>query len=237
MSKLLIHILSVILFLFCSCNSYKELIYLQDVNVDESIKVQNYQEITIQPYDMLFIVVSSETPELAFPFNLSSVTYSTEGLPISNRQQNLYYTVNKNGDIDLLTLGEIHVEGLTKEELAKLVKDKLIEENYINKPVVTVQPVSLKIYVTGEVFQPGVYEITKNYITILEALAMAGDLTIYGKRNNIKVIRERNGERKIYNLDLTTKELFNSPAYYLQQNDVVYVAPVKANRKKLSRYK
>jgi polysaccharide export outer membrane protein len=199
--------------------------------------VQNYQEITIQPYDMLFIVVSSETPELAFPFNLSSVTYSTEGLPISNRQQNLYYTVNKNGDIDLLTLGEIHVEGLTKEELAKLVKDKLIEENYINKPVVTVQPVSLKIYVTGEVFQPGVYEITKNYITILEALAMAGDLTIYGKRNNIKVIRERNGERKIYNLDLTTKELFNSPAYYLQQNDVVYVAPVKANRKKLSRYK
>jgi polysaccharide export outer membrane protein len=212
-------------------------LYLQDANVDTATKIDNYQEITIQPYDMLFIVVSSKTPELTLPFNLSPVSYSADGTIINSKQQHLYYTVNENGYVDLLTLGEMYAAGLTKEQFAKLIRDKLIEENYINNPIVTVRPINLKIYITGEVLNPGVYEITKNYITLLEAIAMAGDLTIYGNRNKVKVIREKNGERKIYNVDLRTAELFHSPAYYLQQNDFIYIEPINTNRKKLNRYK
>jgi polysaccharide export outer membrane protein len=137
----------------------------------------------------------------------------------------------------MLTLGEIYAEGQTKEQFAELIKNKLIDENYINNPIVTVQPINLNIYITGEVRKPGAYEITKSHITLLEAIAMAGDLTIYGKRNNVKVIREKNGERKIYNIDLRSSELFNSPAYYLQQNDFIYIEPIKTTRKNLQRYK
>jgi polysaccharide export outer membrane protein len=176
---------------------------------------------------------------LAIPFNLNAVSYSSEGggvLSSPDQTQELYYTVKKNGNIELPVLGEIHVEGLTKEQLSNHIKEKLIEENYINKPVVIVQFINMNVYITGEVANPGVYKITKNYLTVLEAIAMAGDLTAYGKRNSVKVIRESNGERIIYSLDLLSAELFNSPAYYLQQNDYIYVEPVNINRKKLIRY-
>ncbi len=215
--------------LLLSCISQKEIVYLQDATVNELTKIQNYQEITIQPQDILSIIVSSRTPELTFPFNLSTASYQVGGeIPPSMGQQRLLgYSVNKDGNIDFPTFGKIHVEGLTKEELSRLIKNRLMEEDYINDPIVTVQFINFNIYIVGEVNKPGIYEINKSHITLLEALAMAGDLTIYGKRNNVKVIREKNGERIIYNLDLRTKELFNSPAYYLQQNDYIYVEPSK----------
>jgi polysaccharide export outer membrane protein len=212
-------------------------LYLQDATIDTLTKIQNYQEITIQPYDMLVVVISSKPPELAIPFNLNAVSYSSEGVSSSMYQtQELYYTVNKNGNIELPILGEIHVEGLTKEQISNRIREKLIEENYINNPVVIVQFINMNVYITGEVANPGVYRITKNRLTVLEAIAMAGDLTAYGKRNSVKVIRENKGERIIYKLDLLSAKLFNSPAYYLQQNDYIYVEPVNVNRKKLVRY-
>jgi polysaccharide export outer membrane protein len=185
---------------------------------------------------MLSITVSSENPELALPFNLTAVSYSFEGVlsSLSNKEP-LYYTVNKNGNINMPILGEIHVEGFTKEQLANDIKEQLIKANYINNPTVTVQFVNMSIYITGEVVNAGEYKITKNRLTILEAIAMAGDLTVFGNRNNVKVIRERKGDRIIYSVNLKSAELFNSPAYYLQQNDYIYVEPVKVNRNKLVR--
>jgi polysaccharide export outer membrane protein len=209
---------------------------LHDTNIDTSTKIQDHQEITILPYDRLSIVISSKTPELAIPFNLTSVSYSVDGVSASfDQKHQLYYTVTKNGNIELPILGEIHVAGLTQEQLADHIKEQLTKENYINNPIITIRFVNMNVYVLGEVGSPGVYEITKNYLTILEAIAMAGDLTAYGNRNTVKVIRENNGERIIYTLNLSSVELFNSPAYYLQQNDYIYVEPVNVNRKKLVR--
>jgi polysaccharide export outer membrane protein len=236
MNKSITYILfsSILSVLFYSCNPYKEIVYLQDATVNEVTKVQNYQGITIQPYDRLVIIITCKTPELALPFNLSSVSYQLDGVSSSiNQQPFLFYTVDKNGNIDMPILGEIHAEGFSEEQLVEHIKDILVEQNYIKNPTVTVQFINLNIYIGGEVASPGVYEITKNHITLLEAIAMAGDLTAYGKRDNVKVIREKNGERIIYSVDLRTAELFNSPAYYLQQNDFIYVEPVNTARKNL----
>jgi polysaccharide export outer membrane protein len=222
--------------LFYSCNSYREILYLHDANINTPTKIQNHQEITIHPYDRISIIISSKTPELSIPFNLTSVSYSLEGVSSSlNQEQKLYYTVNKNGYIELPILGEIHVKGLTQEQLTNRIKEQLTKENYINNPIITIQFINMNVYVAGEVANPGVYEINKNYLTLLEAITMAGDLTAYGNRNNVKVIRENNGERIIYSLNLLSTELFNSPAYYLHQNDYIYVEPVNVNRKKLIR--
>jgi polysaccharide export outer membrane protein len=209
---------------------------LHDANINSPTKIQNRQEITILPYDRLSIVISSKPPELATPFNLTSVSSSVDGVSSSlDQRHQLYYTVNKNGNIELPILGEIHVEGLTQEQLANHIKEQLAKENYINNPIITIRFINMNVYIAGEVANPGVYEITKNYLTLLEAITMAGDLTAYGKRNNVKVIRENKGERIVYSLNLLSVELFDSPAYYLQQNDYIYVEPINVNRKKLAR--
>lgn len=237
----LIYLLSFMIMLN-SCGLQKEIVYLQDTNNSESAKIANYQGISIQSDDILSIVVYSKTPELTIPFNPTVTQYKLDGeTPLTiNRQFFLNYTVSKEGEIDFPTFGKLKVAGLTKEQLSTLIKDKLISENYINDPIVSVQFMNFRIYIAGEVVTPGMYEITNDRISLLEALTMAGDLTIYGKRDNVKIIREKNGERKIYTVNLTTAELFNSPAYYLQQNDYIYVEPNKYRtrdaRRKQSKY-
>ena len=213
--------------LLLSCGTYEKTVYLQDAGKETVTKISNYSGISIQPQDMLAIVVYSKTPELALPFNLTTMSYlSLEEKSLSVNQQDISgYVVDKNGEIDFPTLGKLKVEGLTREELATLIKNKLISENYINDPIVRVQFLNFRIFIGGEVVKPGMYEVTNDRITLLEAITMAGDLTIHGKRDNIKIIREKNGERKIYVVDLTKADLFNSPAYYLQQNDYIYVEP------------
>jgi polysaccharide export outer membrane protein len=193
---------------------------MQDVN-DENrqTKIQDYPEITIQPQDMISIVVSSKTPELALPFNLQNVGESTSG--------QMGYTVNKTGDIDFPVLGTLNVAGLTRSQLTQFIKGKIIAEGYINDPVITVQFLNLRIIVNGEVSSPGTYKIESDHITIFEALSMAGDLTIYGKRDNVKIVREKNEERTVYEVDLRTAKVFDSPVFYLQQNDIIYVTPSK----------
>jgi polysaccharide export outer membrane protein len=190
---------------------------------DRHTKIRNIPELIIQSQDMLSVVVSSKEPELALPFNLPMMSYQGVGETYV-QQRILGYIVDKEGNIDFPVLGTLHVEGFTRNQLAQFIKEKIIAEEYIKNPVVTVQFMNFRVTVNGEVVRPGAYEINNDHITLFEALGMAGDLTIYGRRDNVKVVREKNGERTVYEVDLRAS-IFDSPVYYLQQNDIIYVTP------------
>lgn len=213
--------------LFSACNSTKEVVYLQDVVPLKQQDIERKYEVFIHEDDLLSIMVNSKDPELALPFNMPLVTYQI-GSENPGQQRVLGYLVDTNGDIDFPILGKIHVAGLSRLELRDLIKEKLISGDYIKDPVVTVQFLNYKVSVMGEVARPGSFTITGDRITLLEALSMAGDLTIYGRRDRVAVIREENGKRTILFHDLRSSEIFTSPCYYLQQNDIVYVEPNKA---------
>lgn len=215
-----------ILFL-SSCNSSKNVTYFQDIPLEQNISTVKSSDIKVMPKDLISIVVSSKNPELAALFNLPKVSYQA-GSATSNEStanQILGYTVDSGGNIDFPVLGSIHVAGLSREQLASVIKERLVKENLVNDAVITVDFLNLKISVLGEVKNPGKYSIDRDQITLLEAISMAGDLTIYGKRNGIMVIREADGNRITYKMDLRSSETFSSPAYYLRQNDVIYVEP------------
>lgn len=216
--------------LLSSCNTSKEIIYFQDVEVNSPEAVAPPQDITVQPKDQISIVVSSKDPELAALFNLTRVQQRVGSTGLNNSNNNgeiSGYTLDDKGAIDFPVLGNLTVAGMTRSQIAALVKQRLKEENLVNDPVVTVEFMNLSFSVLGEVKTPGKYSISKDYITLLEAISMAGDLTIYGKRDAIFVIREEKGERVTHWVDLRSCDLFKSPVYYLKQNDVVYVQPNK----------
>ena len=213
--------------LFSACNSTKEVVYLQDVVPLKQQDIERKYEVFIHEDDLLSIMVNSKDPELALPFNMPLVTYQI-GSESAGQQRVLGYLVDTNGDIVFPILGKIHVAGLSRLELRDLIKEKLISGDYIKDPVVTVQFLNYKVSVMGEVARPGSFTITGDRITLLEALSMAGDLTIYGRRDRVAVIREENGKRTILFHDLRSSEILTSPCYYLQQNDIVYVEPNKA---------
>ena len=212
---------------FTACTSTKKIIYLQDVVPLKQQEIEQKYEVIIHGDDLLAIMVNSRDPELALPFNMPMVSYQL-GSNTGGQQRVLGYLVDTNGNIDFPILGEIHVEGLTRMQLTELIKNKLIEGDLIKDPIVTVQVLNFKISVMGEVGRPGSFTISGDRITLLEALSMAGDLTIYGRRDRVGVIRENNGKRTILFHDLRSADIFNSPCYYLQQNDIVYVEPNKA---------
>jgi len=212
---------------FTACTSIKKIIYLQDVVPLKQQEIEQKYEVIIHGDDLLAIMVNSRDPELALPFNMPMVSYQL-GSNAGGQQRVLGYLVDTNGNIDFPILGEIHVEGLTRMQLTELIKNKLIEGDLIKDPIVTVQFLNFKISVMGEVGRPGSFTISGDRITLLEALSMAGDLTIYGRRDRVGVIRENNGKRTILFHDLRSADIFNSPCYYLQQNDIVYVEPNKA---------
>ena len=211
----------------CSPKTYQQIDYLQDIDGDVSLDMKENQGILIQPQDQLSIVVSSRDPELAAPLNKPVVSYQagSEIASSGGQQRILGYSVDNQGDLDFPVLGIIHVAGLTRWELQEKIKKEVIKRGIILDPIVTVEFMSFKISVMGEVNSPGTYSVTGDKITLLGALSLARDLTIYGRRDNVTVIREQNGKRNIYKVDLRDSEIFNSPAYYLQQNDVVYVYP------------
>ena len=210
-----------------SCSTYKKINYIQDAQLDTALTMIANQGILIQPMDMISIVVSSRDPELARIYNLPVVTYQAGSeSSVSNFSQRLIgYSVDNDGNIQFPELGTIHVAGLNRWQLAELIREKL--SSLVKDAVVTVQFMTFKISVTGEVTSPGVFDISGDKITIFEAISLARNLTIYGRRDGVYVIREQNGSRTIYQVDLRTVDMFNSPAYYLQQNDVVYVEPNK----------
>ena len=216
-------------FLLVSCAAQKRVWYLQDVQPATPEQIAQNGQIRIKPLDRLTIVVNSKDPELAVPFNSSTSLNSLSGMPTANStaQSLQVRTVDENGFVEMPIIGAIQCKGLTRSELAKIIADKIVEGGYINDPSVNVQFSDMKISVIGEVARPGSFDIDRDRITIFDALAMAGDMTVYGVRNEVIVTRETDGKRTIEVLDLTSKELFNSPAFYLQQNDVVYVKPNK----------
>lgn len=222
-----------------SCGSSKQVVYFQDLKPGKSeVRLPEVQAITVQPEDKISIIVNSRDPQLTDLFNLPYVTrqlgqslrtnYSTTtNSGISG------YTVDANGEIDFPVLGKIYVMGKKREEIASYIKNELIRENLVKDPVVTVEFMNLCISVLGEVNTPGRFSIDRDRLTVLDALSMAGDLTIYGNRNKVMVLRQEDGVQRVYGIDLTSGEhVYTSPAYYLQQNDVVYVEPnaVKARQ-------
>ena len=224
--------LAAVLLGLVSCNpeTFKKINYLQDIHGDTSMSMKVNRGIIIQPQDQLSIIVTSRDPKMAIPFNLSVSNFYTGSELASSggsSQRITGYVVNNEGNINFPSLGALHAAGLNRWELQDLIKDRLADEGLLKDAVVTVEFLNFKVSVLGEVASPGTYSVTGDKITILQALALARDLTIYGQRENVQVIREQNGKRQIYTLDLTSSSIFDSPAYYLQQNDVVYVTPSK----------
>ncbi|MCM1520607.1 MAG: polysaccharide biosynthesis/export family protein [Lachnoclostridium sp.] len=223
-------VLIAILASMTSCSSRKEIVYFQDVSRDTIIEGVAPKQIVIRPNDRLLIMVNSRDPKLADMFNIPYVTRQigmSSKMSLGQNQGMLGYTVNENGDIDFPQLGEIHVAGLTRSQCAAKIKSDLISGGLVNDPTVTVEFMNTEYSVLGEVTAPGRYMVDRDNLTILEAIAEAKDLTIFGRRDNVKVIRtDDDGRQSTYLLDLTNiEELQKSPVYYLQPNDVVYVEP------------
>lgn len=212
-----------------SCQSYKKVPYFQDADLShQEISSQELYDAKIMPKDLLTIIVSCTSPELAVPFNLTVASTSNISQSYTTSQPVLQqYLVDNNGNINFPVLGELHIGGLTKKQTENMIVEKL--KPYIKeKPIVTVRMVNYKISVIGEVARPGTFTITNEKVNLLEALAMAGDMTIYGMRDNVKLIREDNkGQQQIITLNLNKVETISSPYYYLQQNDIIYITPNK----------
>jgi len=210
-----------------SCASVKDIAYFQNKVVNQPEKIDKHAGIVIQPKDMLSIVVSSRTPELVTMFNLPVVSYQAGSETVSGAgaQRLLGYVVDNEGCIDFPVLGQLSVGGLTRWELSEMIKNRLIKDGLLTDAVVTVEFMNFKVSVLGEVNSPGTYTIEGDKVTVLQAISLARDLTIFGLRENVSVIRERDGERTIYQINLCDVNLFKSPAYYLQQNDIIYVEP------------
>lgn len=230
--------------LLTACNSKEKVLYLQDMVVDTPEVIQTPQFIRIEPGDKLSIIVSSSDPQVASIFNLIAMERSTgmntqsggnrrSGGGSSEGRGAGYYTVNDRGNIDFPILGELHVAGLTRQETSEFIKKKLIEGKYVTDPVVTVEFANLHYTIIGDAGSPQLYNISDDQINIIEAIAQAGDLNITAERDQIYVIRTENGLRTTTRVDLRTKDIFNSPVYYLKQNDIIYVVP---NGKKTGEY-
>jgi polysaccharide export outer membrane protein len=242
MNKTLINILFLlaVTLMASSCVQHKQLINFNQANLPEDTPEQivNAMNLTIQPEDLLRIDVTSIDPLAAAPFNPGTG-------PDGQRPQNMQmmggnqgqggnymlelfqgYLVDQNGYIDFPVLGQLKVEGLTIEEAKGQIYELLQE--YLKAPVVEMRFLNLKITILGEVNLPGVQRLSNKRVTLLEAIGMAGDLSDYANRNNVLVIREEEGRRTYTRLDLQSAEIFTSPYFYMQQNDVIYVEPIQA---------
>jgi polysaccharide export outer membrane protein len=203
-----------------SCVSKKEMVYLQDTEGITALEAIVKVEPKIQQNDILSINVSALDAEAALPFNLFEAG-NTTSLP-----KPITYLVNSDGDINFPVLGKIKVEGFTTKEITSYLTEALAV--YIKNPIVNIRLTNFKVTVLGEVKSPGTYPVPNERISILEAIGLAGDLTIQGKRKTVVLIREQNGKRTFVDIDLTSREILNSPYFYLAQNDVLIVEPNKS---------
>jgi polysaccharide export outer membrane protein len=211
--------------LFGSCASSEKFALLQNASTTNETKTADFQAI-LQPDDLLSIIISTENPLISQPYNLATINVSSISSEIGVMQQRqLNYQIDQEGDIQLPNLGTVRAAGKTRNKLVDEIKSLL--EGKITNPVVTIRILNYKISVQGEVNRPGTFPINSERVTLLEALSMSGDLTIYGKRDNILVIREENGVKSFQKVDITKGDFVNSPYYYLSQNDVIYVEPNK----------
>lgn len=227
------------------CTAPKNVAYFQNAERIRGMSLQTEQPLRLRPKDKINIVVNTFDPLLVGQFNLTAATNSLRSLgttesPLltmgnnggSSTAQILAYTVDEQGDIVFPVLGKVAVAGKTRQEVATYLHDRLIARELVKDPIVTVEYVNLGINVLGEVNRPGRIDIQKDYFTIIDAISEAGDLTINGQRDNVKVMREVDGEDQTFVINLCDRQaMLSSPAYYLQQNDVVYVAPNSKRRR------
>ena len=232
------YILLTLALLLVGCSTPKNVAYFQNANEIVGMALQSESPFRLRPKDKINIVVNSSDPLLVQQFNLSSSSSTMRSLgtdmsPLTSvgnistgGSQILAYTVDEQGDIDFPVLGKVAVEGRTRQEVASYLRNRLIERNLVKDPIVIVEYVNLSVVVLGEVNKPGRISVTKDYFTIIDAIAEAGDLTINGQRENVMVHREVAGEDQTFIINLCDRQdVLTSPAYYLQQNDVVYVSP------------
>mgnify|MGYP004551675265 FL=1 len=231
MKKLLIpFVLMTIVLLLDACSSAKQVAYFQNIDSTSLTASKGLYDARIMPKDLLTITVVTSDPSTSKPFNLSiQNTLGTDGRLGSTTGSLLQYLVNNDGDIDFPVVGTVHVAGLTKDQCEDLIKSKV--KPYLaesENPVVTVSMSSYRVTVAGEVTSPKVVPVSTEKMSVLEALAQAGDLTIYGRRDNVLLIRENaDGQKEVHRLNLNDANIINSPYYYVQQNDYIYVEPNK----------
>ena len=226
-------ILSLFVVLLCSCSTKYPYAYVKDAPRNEEMPITNNYTTTIFPSDRLKIHVDSRTPQSTYPFN--EETNRSVRMPNSRQTVNAAnkegFLVDQDGTIQYPVLGKIPAAGKTLDELARYIEGRLIEGRYVKDPTVTVSMPNFHVTVVGEVANPRMIQVEGNRITIFEAIAQCGDVTMDGLRDNVKVIRFEGDETIVGELDLTSKEAFDSPFYYLQQNDVVYVEPTPQKKK------
>ncbi|MEN8885327.1 MAG: polysaccharide biosynthesis/export family protein [Winogradskyella sp.] len=213
-------------FVATSCASGKNLVYFQDEPIEEGLSVNEPEQLVYKPDDILTINVSALDPETVSSFSLPVVSNNIGGISAQGALQQQSYLVDYNGNIEFPVLGTIKIAGLNRTQLTQMLTERIKE--YANEPIVNVRLVNFTITIIGEVTSPGTFTIQDERITLLEALGMARDLTIFGKRKNVLLIREVDGKKKFAKIDLTSINTISSPLYYLQQNDVIYVEPNKA---------
>jgi len=223
-----------VLLLLASCATNKQISYFQDIpiNEDTTQAATLSPEIKLRPEDKISIIVNSKDPELTNLFNLpytARILGQPSETPAASSQGTSGYIVKGDGTIDFPVLGSINVADKTRDEVSTYIKQQLISQNLVNDPVVTVEFVNLQFSVMGEVKAPGTYKINRDRVTLLDAISQAGDMTIYGKRDNVLVLRpDTVGKLSAYHVDMRSFDnVVNSPVYYIHQNDYIYVEPNK----------
>ena len=223
--------------LLASCGTPKNIAYFQDVRNDTVLSIEEASPIRLKPTDQISVIVNALDGTVAAMFNLpyysrrigeSQTLTSTAGTGSSLTASNSIsgYTLDTEGNIDFPVIGKIKLVGKTREEAENYIKELLVESKQIKDPVVTVEFINLGFSVLGEVARPGRFKIDRDYFTLLDALGLAGDLTINGQRENVTVLRHDGEEEHIYKVNiLNTRQLYTSPAYYIQQGDIIYVTP------------
>lgn len=230
-----------LVFFVASCSAPKDVTYMQDLQPGTYQMEQIEKALRARPDDRLSILITSKDPQLSKIFNLNYYSSNTSsnlqsgtsaGRSLS-QTYTLLYTVNAQGNVEIPVLGSVHVQGLTRTEIEQKVKSELIAKDLLKDPTVVVEFANQTFSVLGEVAQPGRKVFDRDNITLLEGIALAGDLSMTGKRTNVMVIREDGiGQRQVYVIDLTNAQsLYSSPAYYLKQGDVIYVDAIDTRKR------
>lgn len=236
-AKFITSILAAAALLLGSCSTPKDIAYFPELNTGSTFQARQILEIKVKPEDKLSIMVNTQDPALSAMFNLiqvqnrlSTTTSSTNTSGAASgggSGQTATYTINSMGDINFPVIGKLHIAGMTREQIADYITEQLVSRDLVKDPIVTVEFANTGISIIGEVASPGRYEFNRDHMTIIDAIAMAGDLTINGMRENILVLRNLGGgKQEAYRVNLlNAQELASSPVYYLQQDDVIYVEP------------
>jgi len=211
--------------IFTSCNNSKKITYFNDVKDTTFYSSTTEKQTPFEPNDIISVTISSLNAEASVPFNMQNSNVSRSTTVTGSSNESGGYLINSDGTIDLPILGSVKAAGFTKDQLKDNITNLILSKKLLINPIVDIRYLNYEVTVLGEVAKPTVITVPNEKISLLKAIGLAGDLTIYGKRKNVLLIRQQNGKKITRHIDLTSGDFFNSPYYYLEPNDVVYVAP------------